>query len=324
MPNLPPAGRRKGQATTHDARVGNRGRGRLTPENSRARFGRLSRGKCPSSVKSTSASTATRSSTTSVSPTRSVPSAERTRRTPSPTTRRRPRRVPRGARRCSRRFPTRTRLSSVRRAPRSRRSPISTTTSWKKAKSRRKRTTRKRKSTDPGRRPAIAYLALGSNRGDRRGYLERALDALSRIAPVLGVSSVYRTEPVGYRRQRPFYNAVAAIRWRGSAPGLLRATQAIERELGRTKTFRNGPREIDIDILDVNGRRRGEKDPILPHPRLRGRRFVLAPLAEIAPDWKDPVTGETARELLHALPARPGARRLSSSSRGWSARRPGS
>ncbi|HEY2797122.1 MAG TPA: 2-amino-4-hydroxy-6-hydroxymethyldihydropteridine diphosphokinase [Thermoanaerobaculia bacterium] len=232
----------------------------------------------------------------------------------------------------------------MRRPPRNpRRRPISTTTSSRKARSRRKKTTRKKKSTKPGRgarekrdkrdeesRPGIAYLALGSNRGDRRDYLERAVDALSRLAPLLGASSIYRTDPVGYRRQRPFYNAVVAIRWKGSAVRLLRATQAIERELGRTGSFANGPREIDIDILDVNGTRRRASDPILPHPRLRGRRFVLAPLAELAPEWTDPETGATARELLRALPPRPGARRLSgpsrtsSSPRGWPARRPGS
>ena len=124
------------------------------------------------------------------------------------------------------------------------------------------------------------------------------------------MSSIYRTDPVGYRRQRPFYNAVAAIRWKGSPARLLRATQAIERALGRTRSFRNGPREIDIDILDVNGLRRTAADPILPHPRMRRRRFVLAPLAELAPDWTDPETGATARELLRALPTRPRAKRL--------------
>ncbi len=103
---------------------------------------------------------------------------------------------------------------------------------------------------------------------------------------------------------------MAAIRWSGSAVRLLRATQAIEQALGRTPTFRNGPREIDIDILDVNGSRRTAGDPILPHPRMRGRRFVLAPLAELAPDWTDPETGATVRELLRGLPARPRAKRL--------------
>jgi 2-amino-4-hydroxy-6-hydroxymethyldihydropteridine diphosphokinase len=121
---------------------------------------------------------------------------------------------------------------------------------------------------------------------------------------------------------------VAAIRWTGTAGRLLRTTQAIERRVGRTKSFRNGPREIDIDILDLAGRRRRAGDPILPHPRLSGRRFVLAPLAELAPQWRHPETGLTARELLRDLPARPRARRLaraiSSSPRGWISRRPGS
>ncbi|HEY4231450.1 MAG TPA: 2-amino-4-hydroxy-6-hydroxymethyldihydropteridine diphosphokinase [Thermoanaerobaculia bacterium] len=213
----------------------------------------------------------------------------------------------------------------MRRVPRSRKSPISTTTSSRKARRRPKRTTRKKKSTEPGSRSrrsrtrgrsGIAYLALGSNRGDRRAYLAGAVDALARLAPLLAVSSVYRTDPVGYRPQRPFYNAVAAIRWKDSPVRLLRATQAIEQALGRTRTFRNGPREIDIDILDVNGSRRAAGDPILPHPRMHGRRFVLAPLAELAPDWTHPQTGATARELLRTLPKRPRATRLTAPLRG--------
>lgn len=197
--------------------------------------------------------------------------------------------------------------------------------SWKKAKSRARRTKKKRKSTEPRRaRAAIAYLALGSNRGDRRAHLERALEELSRRAPVLGVSSLYRTEPVGYPDQRLFWNAVVAIRWRGSAAALLRATQSIEKAVGRTPSFRNGPREIDIDILDLDGRRRRTRDPLLPHPRMALRRFVLAPLAELAPRWRHPESGLTAGELLRTLSARPRATRISSRPRGSIARRPGS
>jgi 2-amino-4-hydroxy-6-hydroxymethyldihydropteridine diphosphokinase len=81
--------------------------------------------------------------------------------------------------------------------------------------------------------------------------------------------------------------------------------------VGRTRSFRNGPREIDVDILDLSGRRRRSRDPILPHPRLTSRRFVLAPLAELAPGWRHPESGRTAEELLRALPARPRATRLS-------------
>jgi 2-amino-4-hydroxy-6-hydroxymethyldihydropteridine diphosphokinase len=106
---------------------------------------------------------------------------------------------------------------------------------------------------------------------------------------VLAVSSFYRTDPVGFTAQRTFWNAVAAIRWTGSPAALLSALKEVERRVGRTRTFRNGPREIDVDILDLSGKRRARPDPILPHPRLAGRRFVLAPLAEIAPGWRHPI-----------------------------------
>lgn len=197
--------------------------------------------------------------------------------------------------------------------------------SSKKARSPARPKKRKRKSTESGRPGArIAYLALGSNRGDRRAHLERALREISGIAPLMGVSSLYRTDPVGFEAQPAFWNAVVAIRWSRSSESLLRALQAIEAAVGRTPSFRNGPREIDIDILDLGGRRRRVRDPILPHPRMARRRFVLAPLAELAPEWRHPETGRTAAELLRALPPRPRASRLSSSPRGWRARRPGS
>jgi 2-amino-4-hydroxy-6-hydroxymethyldihydropteridine diphosphokinase len=167
-------------------------------------------------------------------------------------------------------------------------------------------------------------VALGSNRGNRRARLEAALDAIARIAPIEAVSSFYRTEPVGYTAQPTFWNAAVAVAWRGSAPELLRALQRIEKAVGRTPSFRNGPREIDLDILDLDGVRRAGPDPILPHPRMASRRFVLAPLAEIAPGWRHPVSGRTARELLRALPERPRATRLSSRPRGFAARRPAS
>ena len=133
---------------------------------------------------------------------------------------------------------------------------------------------------------------------------------MSRAATIERVSSIYRTEPVGIADQPVFYNAVARIRWRGSAARLLRLAQEIERRLGRTRGPRNGPRVIDVDLLDVGGRIRRGPPPILPHARLASRRFVLAPLAEIAPLWRDPRTRRTARELLAGLPARPWARRL--------------
>ena len=124
------------------------------------------------------------------------------------------------------------------------------------------------------------------------------------------VSSLYSTEPVGFRGQRRFFNAAAEILWSGSAKELLDAVKKIERRGGRTPTFEGGPREIDVDVLDLGGMIRKDRPPILPHPRLAQRRFVLAPLTEIAPRWRHPVLGKTAAELLRELPRGAGVRRL--------------
>jgi 2-amino-4-hydroxy-6-hydroxymethyldihydropteridine diphosphokinase len=124
------------------------------------------------------------------------------------------------------------------------------------------------------------------------------------------VSSFYRTDPVGRADQPDFENAVAEISWRGTPRALLAAVKSIERDLGRVDRGADAAREIDVDILDFGGIVRDAPDPVLPHPRMAARRFVLAPLAEIAPAWRHPVTGRTAKDLLAGLPARPRARRI--------------
>lgn len=103
------------------------------------------------------------------------------------------------------------------------------------------------------------------------------------------------------------------IEWRGTAGELLRAVRHVERRVGRTRTFPDGPREIDVDILDLDGRLQERRDPLLPHPRMGERRFALAPLAEVNPAWRDPRSGRTATEMLKALPQTPRVRRLPSS-----------
>jgi len=100
------------------------------------------------------------------------------------------------------------------------------------------------------------------------------------------------------------------IEWRGTPIALLRAVRRVERCVGRTPSFRNGPREIDVDILDLGGRRRDGSDPLLPHPRIGERRFALAPLAEVSPGWRDPRSGKSVAQLLAALPKSPRVRRL--------------
>ncbi|MCA1581571.1 MAG: 2-amino-4-hydroxy-6-hydroxymethyldihydropteridine diphosphokinase [Acidobacteria bacterium] len=154
------------------------------------------------------------------------------------------------------------------------------------------------------------YLGLGSNLGDRRARLLDALERLSRYCPVLRVSSFYRTDPVGFADQPDFYNAAAAIAWPGTPEDLLDALRSIEIDMGRVPRFQNGPREIDLDLLDFDGLVRSHPDPVLPHPRITTRRFVLTPLSEIAPAWRHPVWKKTAAELLWDLPEKPGVSRI--------------
>jgi 2-amino-4-hydroxy-6-hydroxymethyldihydropteridine diphosphokinase len=148
------------------------------------------------------------------------------------------------------------------------------------------------------------YLGLGSNVGDREANLEAALARLPAAGVrVTRVSPVYETEPVDSTAQRWFFNQVTEAETDLFPLQLLARLQHIERALGRVRTVAKGPRTIDIDIL-LYGQavvRRPELE--IPHPRMAERRFVLAPLADLAPDLRHPVTRRTVRELLEAAPA---------------------
>jgi len=131
-----------------------------------------------------------------------------------------------------------------------------------------------------------AFIGLGSNVGDRLQFLQRAVKYLSATAGVhvLNVSSVYETEPIGPAAQAWFFNAVVEIDTRLSPPDLLMSTQGIEHALGRTTTYRWGPRTIDLDILLYGNRRVKTASLAIPHPELCNRVFVMLPLLELAPD----------------------------------------
>ena len=145
------------------------------------------------------------------------------------------------------------------------------------------------------------YLGLGSNVGDREEMLQAAIDRLhSRELRIARISSVYETEPQGRRNQRWFLNLVAEARTDLFPRQLLGRIAKIEQELGRRRMLANGPRTIDIDILFFGGFVMETPELTIPHPRIAERRFVLAPMVELAPELRDPVTRRTMRELLAA------------------------
>jgi len=134
-----------------------------------------------------------------------------------------------------------------------------------------------------------AFLGLGSNLGDRRRYLADALAALSAEGDVVAVSPLYETEPVGGPEgQGPYLNLVVELCTGDDARRLLERCRRLEEAAGRVRTVRYGPRTLDADVLFVEGESVDEEDLVVPHPRMFERRFVLAPLADLAPELVAP------------------------------------
>jgi 2-amino-4-hydroxy-6-hydroxymethyldihydropteridine diphosphokinase len=148
-----------------------------------------------------------------------------------------------------------------------------------------------------------AYIALGSNLGDRAGHLLMAVRGMMEAAIcVCRVSSIYETEAVSEIEQAPFLNMVAEVGNPLPAPEQMMARLLrIEFLLGRTRELRNGPRTIDLDLLLYGEVERNTEFLMLPHPRLHERRFVLEPLAEIAPQLMHPTLKCTITELLDSV-----------------------
>lgn len=153
-----------------------------------------------------------------------------------------------------------------------------------------------------------AYIGLGSNLRSSTGSpaetLEAALRSLSKVGEVAARSSFYETAPVGFTDQPPFINAVAALRTANAPEQLLHQLLEIEREFGRDRqhSIQKGPRTLDLDLLLMDDLIVNTSALTLPHPAIAERRFVLAPLTEIAPELLHPILQRTMRELLADLP----------------------
>ena len=156
----------------------------------------------------------------------------------------------------------------------------------------------------------LAYLSLGSNVGDRSANLNAAIDRIASLGKVIAVSSFYETEPVEFAAQPWFLNCAVALDTEKMPRQLLAAILAIEKDMGRRRVQKKGPRTLDIDILLFGNSTIQAKGLTIPHPSMHERRFVLAPLAEIAAEARHPVFKRTIGELRDLLPAGQRVKRL--------------
>jgi 2-amino-4-hydroxy-6-hydroxymethyldihydropteridine diphosphokinase len=143
------------------------------------------------------------------------------------------------------------------------------------------------------------YLSLGSNVADRAGNLREAIRRLAALGTVRAVSGLYETEPVEVEDEQPwFLNCAVLLETDLSPQDLLASSLGVERAMGRRRSGVHSARQIDIDILYFDDLVLNEPELTIPHPGASRRKFVLAPLAEIAPDFRDPLTKRTAAEML--------------------------
>jgi len=150
----------------------------------------------------------------------------------------------------------------------------------------------------------LVFLSLGSNLGNREGYLREAISRLRDLGVIRQVSAFYETQPVEVQTEQPwFLNCALAMETELEPTAFLGRMLAVEQSMGRVRTEPKGPRTIDIDILFFGNEILDTPELTVPHPAMHQRRFVLQPLAEIAPAFMHPVLKRTVQELLDLLPA---------------------
>ncbi len=148
---------------------------------------------------------------------------------------------------------------------------------------------------------AIVYIGLGSNLGDREEQVLRAVHEMRAFSHIRKISSLSETDPVGDTSQPKFINAVAEIETDYAPMELMEELITIEEELGRVRSTKGAAREIDLDIVAYEQKIVDEENLKIPHPLMAERRFVLEPMAEVAPDWVHPVVGSTPKQMLEKL-----------------------
>ena len=160
----------------------------------------------------------------------------------------------------------------------------------------------------------LAYVSLGSNVGDREKNLRSAIQALRLIGRVRSISSFYETVPVEFTKQPEFLNCVVALETPSTPAHLLHQLLDIEKAMGRQRIQKKGPRTIDLDVVLFGDVAINTPEVIIPHPAMHQRRFVLEPLAEIAPEARHPILKKTVGELLKQLPEGQSVRRIEAKS----------
>lgn len=164
--------------------------------------------------------------------------------------------------------------------------------------------------------PELVYLSLGSNMGNREENLGQALRRVGELGRIVAVSSFYETEPVEFAHQAWFVNCAVALETDAEPLRVMRELLRIERDMGRERVQKKGPRVIDLDILIFGDAVVSTPELTIPHPAMPGRRFVLQPLAEIAPELLHPTLHKKIRALLDELPPGQEIRKLALGSRG--------